>query len=200
MRSPLSVKLLLISPITSPRLLRISISNLRDHVLFEKSMDLPESCAEISFFILRVAVPLLELSQSPFRELRPETRIDEVRAEFTSKPCTNGLMCEHRSFQPHEVSASEEPLDRFRCAEVANLVTRRRIKDENLPCHPLPLRLFSSQCGLELLGGYARLGALGPRHPWSTFAVDENALFLRGPSCNFEQPDALGAIRTSRLL
>jgi hypothetical protein len=190
----------LISPITSPRLLRISISNLRDHVLFEKFMDLPESLPEVWFFVLRTAVLLFELSQSSFREFGPETRINEVRADFTSKPCANGLMREHGSLQPHEISASVEPLGRFGCAEVADLVTRRRIKDENLPCHLLPLQQFGGQCSLELLGWYARLGTLGPCHPWPTLAVDKNALFLRGPSCDFEQPDALGAILASRPL
>src|ERR1019366_6206242 len=133
MRSPLSVNPMMISPITSPRLLRICISNLPDHVLLEKLMDLPESFPEVRLFVLRIAVRLLELSQGSFREFRPATRINKPRADFTSTPGANGFMCEHRVLQPHEISAGVEPMGRFGCAEVANLPTWRWIEDDNLP-------------------------------------------------------------------
>jgi hypothetical protein len=194
------VKPLLISPITSPQLLRICISNLRDDVLLEKLMDLPELFSEVWFFVLRIAVGLLELCQSSFREFGPATRINEPRADFTSTPRANGFMREHSVLQPHEISASVEPMGRFGCAEVANLSTRRRIKDGNLPCHPLSLRLFSGQCSLEFRGWYTCLGTLGPRHSWSTFTVDKNELLSRGPSGEFEQPDAFGAILADNAL
>src|ERR1039458_1787261 len=97
MRSPLSVKPLLISPISSPWLLRICISNLRDHVLLEKLMDLPELFSEVWFFVLRIAVGLLELCQSSFREFGPATRINEPRADFTSTPRANGFMRDRKS-------------------------------------------------------------------------------------------------------
>ena len=87
-------------------------------------MELPELFPEVWFFILRIAVRLLELRQSSFREFRPAARINKLSADFTSRPCAHGFMCEHRSLQPHEISAGVEPLCRFGCAEVAYLPIR----------------------------------------------------------------------------
>src|ERR1035437_5750853 len=115
-------------------------------------MNLPESFPEVWFFVLRIAVLLLELGQRSFCEFRPATRINEPRADFASTPCANGFMREHRVLQPHEISARVEPKGRFGGAEVANLPTRRRIEDDNLPCHPLSPRLFSGPSGLETIG------------------------------------------------
>ena len=95
-------------------------------------MDLPELFSEVWFFVLRIAVGLLELCQSSFREFGPATRINEPRADFTSTPRANGFMREHSVLQPHEISAGVEPMGRFGCAEVANLPTWRWIEDDNL--------------------------------------------------------------------
>src|ERR1019366_8657782 len=200
MRSPLSVKPLLISPITSPWLLRICISALLDQVLSEQLVNLSELFSEVWFFVLRIAVLLLELRQGAFCEFRPAARIHEPRADFTSTPRANGLMREHSVLQPHKISAGVEPMGRFGGTEVANLPTRRRIKEHNLPCHLLSPRLFGGQRGLELIRWNACLGALFPCHSWSALTVDKNALFSRGPSCELEQPDAFGAILTDHAL
>src|ERR1035437_9903270 len=108
--------------------------------------------------------------------------------------CANGFMREHSVLQPHEISASVEPMGRFGGAEVANLPTRRRIKEHNLPCHLLSPRLFGGQRGLELIRWNARLGTLGPRHLRTPFAIDKNELLLGGTTRELEEPDALGAV------
>jgi hypothetical protein len=109
-------------------------------------------------------------------------------------------MREHSSLRPHEISASVKPMGRFGCTEVANLPSRRRIKDHNLPWHPLSLRLFSGQCGLKLLSWNARSCPLLPRHLWSSRAVDTDELFTGWASCECEESNTLAAIGASRLV
>src|ERR1019366_8426937 len=71
MRSPLSVKPLLISPIKSPWLLRICISALLDQVLSEQLVNLSELLPDVELRVTRDAVLLDEVGQSAVGKLRP---------------------------------------------------------------------------------------------------------------------------------
>src|ERR1019366_1734401 len=74
MRSPLSVKPLLISPITSPWLLRICISALLDQVLSEQLVNLSELLPDVELRVTRDAMLLDEVGQSAVGKLRPAPR------------------------------------------------------------------------------------------------------------------------------
>jgi hypothetical protein len=100
MRSPLSVKPLLISPITSPSLLRICISTLRDQVLSEQLVNLSELLPDVELRVTRDAVLLDEVGQSAVRKLRPAPSVNQFSTTGTRGPSPHTLVLEERGFRP----------------------------------------------------------------------------------------------------
>src|ERR1039458_1607521 len=100
MRSPLSVKLLLISPITSPRLLRICISALLDQVLSEQLVNLAELLPDVELRVTRDAVLLDEVGHSAVGKLRPAPPVNQFSASVTRGPSPHTLVLEERGLGP----------------------------------------------------------------------------------------------------
>src|SRR6266567_2688839 len=100
MRSPLSVKPLLISPITSPRLLRICISALLDQVRSEQLVDLSELLPDIEVRVARDTMLLEEVGQCTIRKLRPAASINQFSASVTRGPSPYTLVLKERGFGP----------------------------------------------------------------------------------------------------
>src|SRR5450756_929079 len=86
MRSPLSVKPLLISPITSPRLLRICISALLNQVLSEQLVNLSELLPDVELRVTRDAALLDEVGQSAVGKLRPAPPVNQFSTTGTRCP------------------------------------------------------------------------------------------------------------------
>src|ERR1019366_8360376 len=100
MRSPLSVKPLLISPITSPWLLRICISALLDQVLSEQLVNLSELLPDVEVRVTRDAVLLDEVGQSAVGKLRPAPPVNQFSATGTRGPSPHTFVLEERGFGP----------------------------------------------------------------------------------------------------
>src|ERR1039458_295912 len=94
MRSPLSVKLLLISPITSPWLLRICISALLDQVLSEQPVNLAELLPDVELHVTRDAVLLDEVGHSAVGKLRPAPPVNQFSTTGTRGPSPHTLVLE----------------------------------------------------------------------------------------------------------
>src|ERR1039458_10392014 len=139
MRSPLSVKPLLISPITSPLLLRICISALLDQVLPKQLVNLSELLPDVELRVTRDAVLLDEVGQSAVRKLRPAPAIDQFRTHATCGPSSYTLMLEEGGFGPRneKVLTGIELGRRTLGTEIAHLTARERFY--NLIAHFLSL-------------------------------------------------------------
>src|ERR1035441_1881461 len=139
MRSPLSVKPLLISPITSPLLLRICISALLDQVLPEQLVNLSELLPDVELRVTRDAVLLDEVGQSAVRKLRPAPPVDQFSASVTRGPSPDTLLLEERGFGPRneKVPTGIELGRRTLGTEIAHLAARERFY--NLLAHFLSL-------------------------------------------------------------
>src|SRR5450759_3944397 len=139
MRSPLSVKPLLISPITSPRLLRICISNLRDHVLPEQLVNLSELLPDVELRVTRDAVFPDEVGQSAVRKLRPPLPVNQFSTTGTRGPGPHTLVLEERGLGPRneKVLTGIELGRRTLGTEIAHLAAREQYY--NLIAHFLSL-------------------------------------------------------------
>src|SRR6266852_317255 len=128
MRSPLSVKLELISPITSPWLLRICISALLDQVLSEQLVNLSELLPDVELRIARDAVLLDEVGQSAVRQLRPAPSVNQFSASVTRGPSPYTLMLEERGLGPRneEIPTGIELGRRTLGTGIAHLTARER--------------------------------------------------------------------------
>src|SRR5229473_8232764 len=100
MRSPLSVKLVLISPISSPRLLRICISALLDEVRSEQLVNLSELLPDVELRVAWDAVLLDEIGQSAVRQLRPALPVNQFGASVARGPSPYSLVLEERGLGP----------------------------------------------------------------------------------------------------
>jgi hypothetical protein len=144
----------------------------------------PELFSEVCFFVGSVAVDHFEVGQSSFGQFCPLASVNQQCTFFTSSPRSNGLMRQHSVFQPHEISASVEPMDRFGCAEVAALPTRERLYCDYFRHSLLPHRC--RQRALKFLGWNACSRPLLPGHLWTAFSVDPNELLLGRSSGELE--------------
>src|ERR1035437_2926424 len=137
MRSPLSVKPLLISPITSPWLLRICISALLDQVLSEQLVNLAELLPDVELRVTRDAVLLDEVGQRAVRKLRPAPPVNQLSASVTRGPGPHTLV-EERSFGPRteKVFTGIELGRGTLGTEIAHLTARERFY--NLIAHFCP--------------------------------------------------------------
>src|ERR1035437_3200959 len=128
MRSPLSVKPLLISPITSPRLLRICISALLDQVLPEQLVNLSELLPDVELRVTRDAVLLDEVGESAVGKLRPAPSINQFGTAGTRGPSPHTLVLEERGFGPRneKVLTGIELGRRTVGTEIAHLTARER--------------------------------------------------------------------------
>src|ERR1039458_2734628 len=123
MRSPLSVKLLLISPITSPSLLRICISALLDQVLSKQLVNLSELLPEVELRVTRDAVLLDEVGESAVRKLRPAPPVNQFGTAGTRGPSPHALVLEECGLGPRneKVLAGIELGRRTLGTEIAHL-------------------------------------------------------------------------------
>src|ERR1035437_1786330 len=137
MRSPLSVNPLLISPITSPWLLRICISALLDQVLSEQLVNLSELPPDVELRVTRDAVLLDEVGESAVGKLRPAPPVNQFSASVTRGPGPHTLV-EERSFGPrNEKVFTGKELGRGTLGtEIAHLTARERFY--NLIAHFCP--------------------------------------------------------------
>src|ERR1019366_5205305 len=128
MRSPLSVKPLLISPITSPRLLRIRISALLNQVLSEQLVNLSQLLPDVELRVTRDAVLLDEVGESAVRKLRPALPVNQFSATRTRGPSPHTLVLEERGFGPrNEKVLTGIELGRGTLGtEIAHLTARER--------------------------------------------------------------------------
>src|ERR1039457_5725615 len=99
MRSPFCVMLLLISPITSPRLLRLSISALLDQVLSEQLVNLSELLPDVQLRVAWDAVLLDEVGQSAVCKLRPAPSVNQCGACVTCGPSSYTFVLEERGLR-----------------------------------------------------------------------------------------------------
>src|ERR1039458_9411010 len=128
MRSPLSVKPLLISPITSPWLLRICISALLYQVLSEQLVNLSKLLPDVELRVTRDAVQLDEVGQRAVRKLRPAPLVNQFSATGTRGPSPHILVLEERSFRPRneKVLTCVKLGRRTLGTEIAHLTARER--------------------------------------------------------------------------
>src|ERR1017187_558668 len=128
MRSPLSVKPLLISQITSPRLLRICISALLDQVLPEQLVNLSELLPDVELRVTRDAVQLDEVGQSAGRKVRPARPVNQFSTSVTRGPSPYTLVPEECGFGPRnkKVLTGIELGRRTLGTEIAHLAARER--------------------------------------------------------------------------
>src|ERR1039457_2598149 len=139
MRSPLSVKPLLISPITSPWLLRICISALLDQVLSEQLVNLSELLPDVELRVTRDAVLLDEVGQSAVRKLGPAPPVNQFSTTGTCGPSPYTLALKECGFGPrNEKVPTGIELGRGTFGtEIAHLTARERFY--NLIAHFLCL-------------------------------------------------------------
>src|ERR1035438_9800620 len=138
-RPPLSVKPLLISPITSPWLLQICISALLDQVLSEQLVNLSELLPDVELRVTRDAVLLDEVGQSAVGKLRPAPPVNQFSTTGARGPSPHTLVLEERSFRPRneKVLTCVKLGRRTLGTEIAHLAARERFY--NLIVHFLSL-------------------------------------------------------------
>src|ERR1039458_6333260 len=128
MRSPLSVKLLLISPISSPWLLRICISALLDQVLSEQPVNLAELLPDVELRVTRDAVLLDEVGHSAVGKLRPAPPVNQFSTTGTRGPSPPTLVLEERGLGPRneKILTGIKLGRRTLGTEIAHLTARER--------------------------------------------------------------------------
>jgi hypothetical protein len=89
----------LISPISSPQLLRICISALLDQVLSEQLMDFAELLAHVEMRVAGYRVLLQEVGESAIRQFRPAPGINYFRALAACRPTSDAFVLEDRGLE-----------------------------------------------------------------------------------------------------